>query len=93
MDRTSNSNSIKSRKPKSLIVFLFICILFTLVLGVQEILGITCPNGVDNIAIQTNWVMQAQYGAFQAAVEMGYYDNECLNVVIKLGKLSATVVW
>ncbi|EFC43158.1 predicted protein [Naegleria gruberi] len=29
--------------------------------------------------------MQAQYGAFQAAVEMGFYDNECLNVVIKLG--------
>ena len=54
---------------------------------VGKVEAITCPNGVDNLHIQTNWVMQAQYGAFQAAVEMGFYDNECLNVVIKLGML------
>ena len=72
--------------------FLFV-VLLLIVMMINWVEAITCPNGVDNINIQTNWVMQAQYGAFQAAVEMGFYDNECLNVVIKLGMLSCILYY
>ena len=51
-----------------------------------------CPNGTDSIAIQTNWLMQAQYAGLQVAKEMGFFDQECLNVAIKLGTYIENII-
>lgn len=53
--------------------------------------AISCPNGTDSVAIQLGWVFQAQYAGFIAAKEMGYFENECLNVVIKQGLLLISI--
>jgi NitT/TauT family transport system substrate-binding protein len=39
----------------------------------------------DSVTLQLKWVTQAQFAGYYAAEEQGYYDEECLDVTIKVG--------
>jgi NitT/TauT family transport system substrate-binding protein len=39
----------------------------------------------ENVTLQLKWVTQAQFAGYYAAKEKGYYDDEGLNVNIKVG--------
>jgi NitT/TauT family transport system substrate-binding protein len=39
----------------------------------------------DKVALQLKWVTQAQFAGYYAAKEKGYYDDEGLDVTIKVG--------
>jgi NitT/TauT family transport system substrate-binding protein len=39
----------------------------------------------DNVTVQLKWVTQAQFAGYYAALEKGYYDDENLDVSIKVG--------
>jgi len=39
----------------------------------------------DNVTLQLKWVTQAQFAGYYAALEQGYYDDENLDVEIKVG--------
>jgi NitT/TauT family transport system substrate-binding protein len=39
----------------------------------------------DNVTVQLKWVTQAQFAGYYAALEKGYYDDENLDVTIKVG--------
>jgi NitT/TauT family transport system substrate-binding protein len=39
----------------------------------------------DDVTLQLKWVTQAQFAGYYAALEQGYYDDENLNVDIKVG--------
>ena len=39
----------------------------------------------DKVTLQLKWVTQAQFAGYYAAKSKGYYDDQCLNVTLKLG--------
>src|SRR5215216_2393910 len=39
----------------------------------------------DKVTLQLKWVTQAQFAGYYAASEEGYYDDDCLDVNIKVG--------
>ena len=39
----------------------------------------------NSVTLQLKWVTQAQFAGYYAADEQGYYDEECLDVTIKVG--------
>ena len=39
----------------------------------------------DKVTLQLKWVTQAQFAGYYAANEEGYYDDDCLDVNIKVG--------
>ena len=39
----------------------------------------------DKVTLQLKWVTQAQFAGYYAALEQGYYDDENLDVAIKVG--------
>ena len=39
----------------------------------------------DSVTLQLKWVTQAQFAGYYAAKEKGYYEEECLDVEIKVG--------
>ena len=39
----------------------------------------------DKVTVQLKWVTQAQFAGYYAALEKGYYDDENLDVSIKVG--------
>jgi NitT/TauT family transport system substrate-binding protein len=39
----------------------------------------------DEVTLQLKWVTQAQFAGYYAADEQGYYEEECLDVEIKVG--------
>jgi NitT/TauT family transport system substrate-binding protein len=39
----------------------------------------------DKVTLQLKWVTQAQFAGYYAAKEQGYYEEECLDVEIKVG--------
>ena len=40
---------------------------------------------VDNVTLQLKWVTQAQFAGYYAAEDQGYYEDEGLNVTIRVG--------
>ncbi len=42
-------------------------------------------EGTDDVSLQLQWVTQAQFGGYFAAVDQGFYDDHCLNVEILEG--------
>ena len=45
----------------------------------------TTPAAKDKVTLQLKWVTQAQFAGYYAALEQGYYDDENLDVEIKVG--------
>lgn len=58
---------------------------FLLIVYILIFINCNCPNGNTVIKVQLNHVMRAQYAGFQAARELSYYENECLNVILLNG--------
>jgi NitT/TauT family transport system substrate-binding protein len=47
--------------------------------------GDTTGGQKDKVTLQLKWVTQAQFAGYYAALEKGYYDEENLDVTIKVG--------
>jgi len=47
-------------------------------------------KAATKVTLQLKWVTQAQFAGYYAAVEKGYYENEGLDVTIKVGGPSIT---
>jgi NitT/TauT family transport system substrate-binding protein len=53
--------------------------------------GDTSSSGAkDKVTLQLKWVTQAQFAGYYAAKEQGYYDEEDLDVTIKVGGAEIT---
>ncbi len=39
----------------------------------------------DDVSLQLQWFTQAQFGGYYAAIDQGFYDDQCLDVEIKEG--------
>jgi NitT/TauT family transport system substrate-binding protein len=50
-----------------------------------EAAGETTGGQKDKVTLQLKWVTQAQFAGYYAALEKGYYDEEGLDVTIKVG--------
>jgi NitT/TauT family transport system substrate-binding protein len=42
-------------------------------------------DSMDNVTLQSKWVVQAQFAGYYAALDKGFYKKRCLNVTIKPG--------
>lgn len=50
----------------------------------EEATGGDCES-VDSVSLQLQWFTQAQFAGYYAAIENGYYADQCLEVEIKEG--------
>ena len=47
--------------------------------------GASEGGAADEVTLQLKWVTQAQFAGYYAALEKGYYDEEGLDVTVKVG--------
>ena len=50
--------------------------------GSNEVESAVCTSPVDNVNLQLQWFTQAQFAGYYAAVDQGFYADNCLNVRI-----------
>ena len=42
-------------------------------------------TGLEDLTLQLKWVTQAQFAGYYVAKDMGFYEDEGLNITIKAG--------
>jgi NitT/TauT family transport system substrate-binding protein len=50
----------------------------------DDMTGMECET-VDEVSLQLQWVVQAQFAGYYAAIDQGFYDHFCLDVTIVEG--------
>jgi len=59
--------------------------LSTIVAGLVIAVASAAAGAADDVTLQLKWVTQAQFAGFYVAQDMGFYEEEGLNVTIKPG--------
>jgi NitT/TauT family transport system substrate-binding protein len=56
----------------------------------QHAAPLACPHGYDTIALQLQWLLQAQFAGYIVGIDKGFYKDQCINLVVRPGGTSVT---